>query len=393
MEVKTFEGSTMREAINNLRASFGKDAVIVKTQEKVSPESGRKTFQVVAATSETGGTAAETHQSSQSGMVEVHRAIQGLEQKLEQMTKNLVRKDQLLVLSGNIDDVRHMLFEHMRRRDDIPFKSKNPHISKLLHYAYVLGVDESIVMKLSNYLESILRETNEDPMNADQAKSYAMRWFMRRTQIVPICSLGGQEKKVLVFCGKSGSGKSSIVAKLSAQIQKEHKLKPLVISFDRKVIGASEKLKLYGKILGLEYTSVETVDELLGLVGKSDDRPILIDTSGSARDQDLDDLSRLRELQSDLSYHLVVSLESKTAQIDSSIKSFSRLGIESLVFTKLDEVWSFGDILNLSTKWGIPLSVFSVGPNIPEDIEKASRERIVERLFGLDRGNDGKVGL
>jgi len=31
----------------------------------------------------------------------------------------------------------------------------------------------------------------------------------------------------------------------------------------------------------------------------------------------------------------------------------------------------------------LPLSFFSIGQQIPDDIERASRERVIERIFGL----------
>jgi flagellar biosynthesis protein FlhF len=69
--------------------------------------------------------------------------------------------------------------------------------------------------------------------------------------------------------------------------------------------------------------------------------------------------------------------------MDRTVRAFAPLGLSSLAFTRLDEAFGYGEMFNLARTWGVPLSFFSVGQEIPEDLERASRERVVERIFGL----------
>jgi len=78
-----------------------------------------------------------------------------------------------------------------------------------------------------------------------------------------------------------------------------------------------------------------------------------------------------------------MSCSMKQRDLNETINNFKYLGLESLLFTKLDESWAFGEILNTSLQSGIPLSFLSSGPNIPEDIEIATKERIIERIFKI----------
>jgi flagellar biosynthesis protein FlhF len=73
----------------------------------------------------------------------------------------------------------------------------------------------------------------------------------------------------------------------------------------------------------------------------------------------------------------------KQRDIDETIRGFKFLSPTSLIFTKLDESWAFGEILNSSIQNKIPLSYFTTGQRVPEDIEIASKERVVERLLKL----------
>jgi flagellar biosynthesis protein FlhF len=51
------------------------------------------------------------------------------------------------------------------------------------------------------------------------------------------------------------------------------------------------------------------------------------------------------------------------------------------LFTKLDETSSFGPMLNESVRTGKPLSFFTNGQRIPEDLEIARADRLVELIL------------
>jgi flagellar biosynthesis protein FlhF len=62
-----------------------------------------------------------------------------------------------------------------------------------------------------------------------------------------------------------------------------------------------------------------------------------------------------------------------------------RMGVvplSALLFTKLDETASYGTILNVLHDFGLPVSFFTIGQNVPNDIEIARGDRFVELLFG-----------
>jgi flagellar biosynthesis protein FlhF len=53
-----------------------------------------------------------------------------------------------------------------------------------------------------------------------------------------------------------------------------------------------------------------------------------------------------------------------------------------LLFSKLDETDSFGALYELSYQSGIPLSYWSAGQRVPEDLEIATPQRLAELLVG-----------
>jgi flagellar biosynthesis protein FlhF len=55
--------------------------------------------------------------------------------------------------------------------------------------------------------------------------------------------------------------------------------------------------------------------------------------------------------------------------------------LSSLLFTKLDETASYGTILNVLHDFDLPVSFFTIGQNVPNDIEIARGERLVNLLM------------
>ena len=112
---------------------------------------------------------------------------------------------------------------------------------------------------------------------------------------------------------------------------------------------------------------------------------VLVDTAGRSPNisEGIESLSFFGNMEANHQFYLVLSMTDQKSQIEGSINDFIGLGIGSLIFTKMDESWSFGEFINGMYKWVIPLSWFGIGHKIPEDLERASQERLVERILGI----------
>ena len=62
-------------------------------------------------------------------------------------------------------------------------------------------------------------------------------------------------------------------------------------------------------------------------------------------------------------------------------QKFSPLGVERVVFTKLDEALGAGIILNVASKLKLQLSYLTTGQDVPDDIEVGHRRRIAEMVL------------
>jgi flagellar biosynthesis protein FlhF len=55
--------------------------------------------------------------------------------------------------------------------------------------------------------------------------------------------------------------------------------------------------------------------------------------------------------------------------------------VNRLLFTKLDETVCVGNVFNTVYHTSIPMSYFTTGQSVPDDIEVANSSRLVTRLF------------
>jgi flagellar biosynthesis protein FlhF len=81
----------------------------------------------------------------------------------------------------------------------------------------------------------------------------------------------------------------------------------------------------------------------------------------------------------------VLSAGTKVSDLLVTIEKYAKLGVNRLLFTKLDETNKLGNIFAAGIKSRIPFSYFTFGQRVPDDIERAQPNRLVTRLFG--KGN------
>lgn len=180
--------------------------------------------------------------------------------------------------------------------------------------------------------------------------------------------------KIVAFVGPTGVGKTTTIAKLAADFAFTRKKKVGLITLDTYRIAAVEQLKSYARIMNIPITVAHTPEELKIAVNAFSDKDIvMIDTAGRS----FKDTMYLRELKVLLNViepvetHLVLSAGTRYSDICAIMEKYGSLSIDHLVLTKLDEVSSYGTIVNLKDRVTIPISYITNGQNVPKDIAVA----------------------
>jgi len=197
--------------------------------------------------------------------------------------------------------------------------------------------------------------------------------------------LNGQ-KKIMMLVGPTGVGKTTTLAKLAARFSFiEHHYKVGIITLDTYRIGALEQLFHYAKMMKLPVEDVvDTHDFQQAIDTLSHCDLILIDTVGSSQ-FDREKLQKISEFlkssNRSIDVNLVVSASTKLEDLRDIYKNFSFLNLDTLMVTKFDETKGFGNIFSLLSDTSLPLSYFSVGQEVPDDIMPASGDFLVSCIF------------
>ncbi len=197
-------------------------------------------------------------------------------------------------------------------------------------------------------------------------------------------------QKVMMLVGPTGVGKTTTIAKLAglARQQDQHR-RTVMITLDTYRVAAVEQLRVFAKILKIPLEVAVSHKDFLECMGRHQNADLLlIDTAGrSPKDQaGYDELLAITRGQVHVETHLVLAAPmAELVQMD-TIRRYQSVPIHKLIITKLDEVSMGGGLYNVLSQTGLPVSYLSAGQRVPEDLEVATRTRLVELAWGQSPG-------
>ncbi|MEY2988275.1 MAG: hypothetical protein RJB13_1796 [Pseudomonadota bacterium] len=296
-------------------------------------------------------------------------------------------------VSDQMQEIRVLLHDLMRQRfqkDTDNMAGNDVCLNDICIRLRAAGVLEAVISELSHIVTTGPLPTHPDgsPLIGEKLKEHylnqSIRFLFRQMSVTPQANFSNQ--KVVALVGSTGVGKTTTIAKLAARMQLTDKKRVALISMDSFRIAAADQLRAYSKILDCPFSEVTENSDLAEFVTKFYDYDlILIDTAGrsSKQQMQMDQLRSLSNMPFPVHFHMVQSASMKQRDLDENLKAFRMVNLQSLIFTKLDESWSFGEILNTNITSKLPLSFFTTGQKVPEDLEPATKERVVERIFRL----------
>lgn len=448
MQVKKFEAPSIAEAIKAIKAELGPDAVILSAKEMQKGYGILKgpTFEVTAAVRDDHLVRRKVAERKMNGSsLERFKNLSATKQKqyiesafqsradsqrredqarryidiLEDQTDNMQKVSE--VAAGSIQRSRNSDLERPVRSANSEVDSLKNEIMNLKRTLEQLSVDKAVSVASQNvqasgayagaefglrfelaevfkrFQKSGMREANivslltdaQDELPREQLKKKPVieAWCVKKMMQEIRLTANPYGTKYHCFVGPAGHGKSSALVKFASDLVLKRR-KVAVLTTDTLKVGSIDQMKIFTQILKVPFGVLRgkidwrQVESQLAHVDH-----VLIDYPGLSlkHTTEFDYIASQLPTESLRTTHLVLSAAVREDALAPVIQRYQRLDFNDFVMTKLDETTGYGLLYTLQKEFGRPFHSFSIGQNIPDDFEYATKERVVDLIFELSK--------
>lgn len=386
MKPKTFRGNTMAEALEQVKREFGRDAVILSTRTVTKGGvfgMGSRSCVEITAASPVGDFAARrpAGNAAPAQRRPLAEASAVAAPTIRAAPLAPIREDVLLSEVGSLRSLVLDLVRQSRGKSttDIPAELFDAYL-RLIENAVADDLARRLVVDVSAALGPA-RVADPKAVRAELAKAMhalvpASGPIRMRTQTGPT---------VIALVGPTGVGKTTTIAKLAANLALRERRRVGLVTIDTYRIAAVEQLRTYAQILDLPLEVVTAPLQLKEAIARMADRQVvLVDTAGRSQRDEL----KIRELKGFFQQirpheiHLVLSSACSEPALNEAVERFRDVGIDRIIFTKLDEAVGLGVVLNCLRKANAKLSYVTAGQDVPDDIAEGEPSAIADMILG-----------
>ena len=198
-----------------------------------------------------------------------------------------------------------------------------------------------------------------------------------------LSNTGREGPRVIALVGGTGVGKTTTIAKIAAREVLESGRRVALLTCDNYRIAAVEQLRMYARIIGVPMKVTRSAEEMKSALRIYGDYGlILIDTPGlpPRMDDAFAELQTILSSSDRIEKYLTVSATTKTEEMIDLWRAYEGMGLDRLVFCKIDESIRYGCLLPMLKRSRIPVAFLTNGQRVPEDLERAESEGLY-RLF------------
>ncbi|MBW5388606.1 flagellar biosynthesis regulator FlhF [Brachyspira hampsonii] len=259
------------------------------------------------------------------------------------------------------------------------------------------GMEESFnYLRDREFPEEILLELREYLLTSSNARFFQSKdvireevekYFAERLILANGIEVGAK-KKIIVFVGPTGVGKTTTIPKIAAQYMKSGK-KVSFVTIDNYRIAAVDQLQRYASIMKVPFTSASTPEALRAEIRKMDSSSLLfIDTMGRSPKGAEDIVAMSKYFTTvgrfDMDIQLVMSATAKYKDALKILNGFKPTNYKGVILTKVDETDYLASSICAITKKKLPITYITHGQGVPKDISTAKKYgyKIIEGLFG-----------
>lgn len=404
MNFLTFTGETPAQALKKAQNECGEDAYVISTKQvKKKSLNSPGLYEVIVALEESMPKPKEVkREDSEDVLLNISEAAKQISKIANVSTDKKVKESKELPLTesfstkelGTIKQEINKLADKIKLIQEMFWDEKAPQRDNLAipsEFAQIYKLAMQSGMS-KEHLNTIMRLTLEHmPTRMKSSSETVKRYFqVLLRKMIPVrheSTLNKGQQKVMMFVGPTGVGKTTTLAKLAARYSylAQQRYKVGIITLDTYRIGAVEQLFQYAKMMRLPVEDVVDINDFENAIKSlAYCDIILVDTVGSSQ-YDKEKLLKLdtflKDSSAQIDVNLVLSAGTKLEDLKEIYSNYSFLNIDTLIFTKLDETKVFGNIFSLIYETKKPISYFSTGQEVPDDLRISSSEFLVECIL------------
>ncbi len=411
MIIKKYTGKTEAEAIETAKKELGEDVVVMNVKEvksggflaflkpkyvevTVAKEEEREKFspirkEMTKATFAQGATvsnatAQQTEEKKVSDTSSIEEKLESLQNLLESKLQG-AEGTQQSVIQGRTADVAEV--DKAEEKSEEP-EEKDEEYLKFVKILYNILIDNEVDEHYANQIIDGLDKNYKPGQSFDYLLAGVYQRLILKFGKAEKIEPAAQGPKVVIFIGPTGVGKTTTIAKIASQFAIEEKKKVALLTADTYRIAAAEQLKTYAGIMQVPFRVIYGEDDMVEAVkdfGSYD--YIFVDTMGhSHRNEEqrectaklVESVQGLAEYQC----YLVLSATTKYKDLLKIVDNYKTIADYQLIFTKLDETYTLGNLLNLRMYTKASIAYVTCGQNVPEDIEVFDPQKTVKLLLG-----------
>ena len=403
MVIKKFQAASESEAMLQVKEEMGSDAVIMnikKTKHKGVMKLFKPTVvEVTAAIEEATDDPIVPKKKETLNLVadepvkftmeKAPEIMEESEEKVDFSTYGNAQKNETAI-EEKLDNLQNLLEKQMGKEIEAEEEEadENDETMKFLQLIYNTLLDNEVNEKYANQIIDEISMARKENVSVDTllANIY-QKMILKFGEPVPVKETKG-EGEIVFFIGPTGVGKTTTVAKIASKLKLEEKKKIAVLTTDTYRIAATEQLRVYANILDAPMSIVYSVEEINEAIEKYMDYDLIfVDTAGFSHknEQQRTDMKKLLDGVSEeyrKEVYLVLSATTKYNDLMDIVDIYHEISNYKLIFTKLDETSSYGNLLNIKLYADADLSYVTNGQNVPDDIEVFDTQKIVKQLLG-----------
>jgi flagellar biosynthesis protein FlhF len=382
MKLLSFLGQTPSDALKKATKSCGDNAIVVSTKKISSATKNSIDMYEVIVSIEDENTQKETVNPKKDKISNTST--------LEQISK--LKAQELIELKKSIIDMQETIFNMQSSLWNTNPQNNINNLAIPLEFSDIYklfsqnDMPEEITYKiLKHTIEKLPANIKNKPKKVN---SFFKLILKRMLSIKHEKALKSNQTKIMIFVGPTGVGKTTTLAKLAARFL--YKLRDTskigMITLDSFRVGAAEQLNTYAKIMQIPLIMLKDPNELSNAIKRlGSPELILIDTPGSSQyDKKMIELTKSyfdNNPDIKIEKNLILPTNIKSSDLKEIYNEFSILDIDNIIFTKLDETKSFGNIIDFSYEIKKPLTYFSIGQNVPDDLIVSNDDYLIDCFF------------